>query len=249
LVKNSGDCFCLAACEDEASVSVVISGSGTGRIRASTQIASTVGFHVLAVVSLDSCLEAIEKHNPQLLLLCDPASVSEIANLIIEGSKITRRKCLPVLVEQSDWNLSLVPQLDHVELLPIGFDAADFIKAAAGLFYRLGGVFPPLRLIMEDCELDSETLYATCGNRRTPMRLQDFILFLGFVLAPDQMASRELLAKMVWGSVLRDNLRAIDRSIVRARRLLVTIESNIQIRSVRNFGYRLVIPHRMDGKS
>jgi DNA-binding response OmpR family regulator len=218
---------------------VLVSGHLADVARALVQVNNSVGFDVVAATSLDECLAAIEKYNPRLLLLTNLPEEGEISDLFSMVAAATRRKSLPIIVEEIDWSVSFVPQYDNVELLPRGFESTAFIKAAASILFRSGGAIIPIRLIGRGCVFDAETLYASHDETRLPMRYQDFVLILGFVLSSNLTASREDLASMFWGSIPRRSLRVIDQAIGRCRKFLKDLGGGLFIVSVRGVGYKL----------
>jgi DNA-binding response OmpR family regulator len=89
-----------------------------------------------------------------------------------------------------------------------------------------------------DLQLDTKNYTASIKGEPLDLRLKEFELLVALASAPDELKSREELAKEVWGHAGVGSSRTIDVHIRRTRAALEEKSSYEYIHTVRGVGYR-----------
>jgi DNA-binding response OmpR family regulator len=89
-----------------------------------------------------------------------------------------------------------------------------------------------------DLQLDTKNFTARAGGEPLDLRLKEFELLVALASAPEELKSREELAKEVWGHAGVGTSRTIDVHIRRIRAALEERSSYQYIHTARGLGYR-----------
>jgi DNA-binding response OmpR family regulator len=89
-----------------------------------------------------------------------------------------------------------------------------------------------------DLRLDTKNFTARVGGEPLDLRLKEFELLAALASAPEELKSREELAKEVWGHAGVASSRVIDVHIRRLRVALEERSSYEYVHTVRGLGYR-----------
>ncbi len=97
-----------------------------------------------------------------------------------------------------------------------------------------------------DLRLDTKNYTAQVKGSPLNLRLKEFELLAALAIHPDELKSREELAKEVWGHAGVGSSRTIDVHIRRIRAALAEKSDYEYVRTVRGLGYRFEVRPRVE---
>ena len=99
----------------------------------------------------------------------------------------------------------------------------------------------PAELAMGDVRLVESSHEASVGNRPLALTMNEFALLKCLLAARGSAVSRDTLLKDVWGIDAEVETRVTDECVRRVRKKLRDAGSNVAIKAVWGFGYKLEV--------
>jgi len=158
--------------------------------------------------------------------------------------------CERVRELDEDVVIVMITAKDSEEDIVRGFEAGadDYVTKPFGMKELLARITANLRRIevgqrgkileAGDLQIDTKNYTARVGGEPLDPRLKEFGLLAALASAPEELKSREELAKEVWGQAGVGSSRVIDVHIRRLRAALEERSSYEYVHTVRGLGYR-----------
>ena len=200
---------------------------------------SRAGYGVSQATTGDEALRLARKMRPDLILL-DIMLPGESGIEVCERIRERDQEVVIIMITAKD------AEEDKVRGFQAGAD--DYVTKPFGMKELLARTKANLRRIQPgqrgkiieagDLQLDTQNYTAHVGEESVDLRLKEFELLAALASAPEELKSREELAKEVWGHASVGSSRLIDVHIRRTRAALEEKSSYEYIHTVRGFGYR-----------
>jgi len=200
---------------------------------------SRAGYSVSQAITGAEALRLARKMRPDLILL-DLMLPDE------SGIEVCER----VRELDEDVVIVMITAKDSEEDIVRGFEAGadDYVTKPFGMKELLARITANLRRIevgqrgkileAGDLQIDTKNYTARVGGEPLDLRLKEFGLLAALASAPEELKSREELAKEVWGHAGAGSSRVIDVHIRRLRAALEERSSYEYVHTVRGLGYR-----------
>jgi DNA-binding response OmpR family regulator len=158
--------------------------------------------------------------------------------------------CERVRELDEDVVIVMITAKDSEEDIVRGFEAGadDYVTKPFGMKELLARITANLRRIevgqrgkileAGDLQIDTKNYTARVGGEPLDLRLKEFGLLAALASAPEELKSRQELAKEVWGHAGVGSSRVIDVHIRRLRAALEERSSYEYVHTVRGLGYR-----------
>ena len=204
-----------------------------------TELLTSEGFAVEACARGDAAMEAVEKHQPQLVVL-------DVMLPGLSGYEICKQ-----LRARSFRGLILMltakgQEMDKVIGLELGAD--DYVTKPFGLreftarvhaLLRRGPAETAAPTQFGDCTLDERTFELKRGKKTVALSARELKIFQLFATHPREVLSRDRLLNDVWGYEYYGTTRTLDQAIVQLRKKLSDLGADPkQIATVHAVGYR-----------
>ena len=199
------------------------------------------GFGVQKAMSGAEALKLARQYRPDLILL-DVMLPGESGIQVCERIREEDREVVIVMVTAKD------AEEDKVRGFEAGAD--DYVTKPFGMKELVARINANLKRsvaslgtrgkILEsgDLWLDTKNFTARVKDEPLNLRLKEFELLMALAARPDELKSREELAKEVWGHASVGSSRTIDVHIRRIRAALMERSDYEYIHTVRGLGYR-----------
>jgi len=199
------------------------------------------GFGVQKATNGTEALKLARKHRPNLILL-DVMLPGESGIQVCERIREEDREVVIVMVTAKD------AEEDKVRGFEAGAD--DYVTKPFGMKELVARINANLKRsvaslgtrgkILEsgDLWLDTKNFTARVKDEPLNLRLKEFELLMALAARPDELKSREELAKEVWGHAGVGSSRTIDVHIRRIRAALAEKSNYEYIHTARGLGYR-----------
>ena len=190
---------------------------------------SRQGFGVQKATNGTEALKLARKHRPNLILL-DIMLPRESGIQVCERIREEDREVVIVMVTAKDAEDYVTKPFGMKEL--VARINANLKRSVASLGTR-GKI-----LESGDLWLDTKNFTARVKDEPLNLRLKEFELLMALAARPDELKSREELAKEVWGHAGVGSSRTIDVHIRRIRAALAEKSNYEYIHTARGLGYR-----------
>ena len=199
------------------------------------------GFGVQKAMSGAEALKLARQYRPDLILL-DVMLPGESGIQVCERIREEDREVVIVMVTAKD------AEEDKVRGFEAGAD--DYVTKPFGMKELVARINANLKRsvaslgtrgkILEsgDLWLDTKNFTARVKDEPLNLRLKEFELLMALAARPDELKSREELAKEVWGHASVGSSRTIDVHIRRIRAALMERSDYEYIHTARGLGYR-----------
>jgi DNA-binding response OmpR family regulator len=199
------------------------------------------GFGVQKAMSGAEALKLARQYRPDLILL-DVMLPGESGIQVCERIREEDREVVIVMVTAKD------AEEDKVRGFEAGAD--DYVTKPFGMKELVARINANLKRsvaslgtrgkILEsgDLWLDTKNFTARVKDKPLNLRLKEFELLMALAARPDELKSREELAKEVWGHAGVGSSRTIDVHIRRIRAALAEKSNYEYIHTARGLGYR-----------
>ena len=124
------------------------------------------------------------------------------------------------------------------DYLPKPFDASEFLARVRALTRR-SGAYTPSRLTLGNTSLDCGTYQLRTPHGETRLNNKEYQLMELFLRNPRQVFSSEHLMEKVWGLDSEADMDVVWTYIGFLRKKLKTLQTDIEIRTIRGAGYAL----------
>ena len=184
--------------------------------------------------------EAIEKEKPDLILLDLMLPNENGLDHLKHLKQNTKTVDIPVIILSA-----LSNELNKVEGLDLGAD--DYITKPFGVLELLSRINNKLKkhrkntiLEMGNVKLDLNQRELWVNQTNVPLTFKEFELIKLLIENNREVLSRDYIFKHVWSSDLILESRTIDMHIKTLRMKLNKHDANIEIKTIRSVGYRMV---------
>jgi two-component system phosphate regulon response regulator PhoB len=229
-----------ASSEHQARVLIVERDASSARVLQGNL--AQAGFGVTTLLDSDHTISAIERDNPDLVMLDWDLPGVLAVDLI---GRIRRSRSAPPRV-------IILSTLAGEQQVVTGFEsgADDYVVKP----YSLSEVVARVRAVLRSCHREREQsallvfkeLQINLGELRLTVRGQavalrgtEFNLLEFLMRNPERVFSRSQLLERVWGRGSQAEPRTIDVTVQRIRKALVRVECDQYLQTVRSVGYRI----------
>lgn len=207
---------------------------------------SRQGFGVSRATDASEALKLARQRRPDLILL----------DIMLPGESGIQ-VCERVREQDEDVVIIMITAKDAEDDKVKGFEAGadDYVTKPFGMKELSARITANLKRsstvargrVIEagDLELDTKNFTARVKGESISLRLKEFELLAALAASPDELKSREELAKEVWGHAGVGSSRTIDVHIRRVRAALSEVSSYEYIHTARGLGYRFEV-HPLD---
>ncbi len=200
------------------------------------------GFDAIVAPDGESALEAVEEHQPDLVLLDWMLPGASGVSVCQRLRKREATRTLPVILltargEDGDKVRGLECGADDYVVKP--FSPTELIARMRAVLRRARPSLTEDRLVYGDIVMDLSAHRVTRGTKMVHLGPTEYRLLQKFLERPDRVFSREQLLDKVWGPDIHVELRTVDVHIRRLRKALNEHGGIDVIRTVRGAGYAL----------
>ena len=200
------------------------------------------GFQVISATDGKEALEAVEKHNPALMVL--DLMLPEIDGL--EVCRTLRGKKDPVAIlmltaRDEDIDKILGLELGADDYLTKPYNPRELVARVKAVLRRGSSGDPDQKeepLQIEDLRIDPLRREVQIGGQQVEIRTQEFDLLYALARHRGIVLSRDQLLNLAWGYDYFGNTRTVDVHIGHLRKKLTG--SRVRIETVTKVGYKLV---------
>jgi two-component system, OmpR family, phosphate regulon response regulator PhoB len=200
------------------------------------------GFEPIVAHDGETALEAVDEHQPDLVLLDWMLPGASGVSVCQRLRKRDDTRTLPVIIltargEEGDRVRGLECGADDYVVKP--FSPSELIARMRAVLRRARPALTEDRLVYGDIVMDLSAHRVTRGGRTVHLGPTEYRLLQKFLERPDRVFSREQLLDKVWGPDIHVELRTVDVHIRRLRKALNESGGVDVIRTVRGAGYAL----------
>jgi DNA-binding response OmpR family regulator len=200
------------------------------------------GYRVIAAADGRKALDAVDKHQPALLVL--DVMLPEINGLDVCRSLRTKGDPVAILMltaRDEDLDKILGLELGADDYLTKPFNPRELVARVNAVLRRAGerpSSGDEEAILLADLTVDPLRREVRVGGRPIDIRAQEFDLLYTLARNPGIVLSREKLLDQAWGYEYYGNTRTVDVHIGHLRKKLS--ESRVKIETVTKIGYKLV---------
>lgn len=138
-------------------------------------------------------------------------------------------------------------ELGADDYLPKPFHVAELKARIKSVLRRQAGR-DGFVITLGNLSLDIESRRVTVGGKELPLLKKEFDILSYFMQRPNHVVDKALLAEAVWGDHIdqSDNFHFVYAQMKNLRHKLAGYGSDIEIKAVYGFGYKLVVPDGND---
>ncbi len=199
------------------------------------------GYRVVHIKRGDVALPAIDRHNPDLVILDMMLPVMDgfdILSGLRQHDQTTPVLCLTARGAEVDKVRALRSGADDYVTKPFGL--MELLARVEALLRRSGHV-EAASIILGRLRIDTAQRRVSRDAEPVPLSPKEYDLLLALAEQPDRVVSRQFLMKRVWGHGADIISRTVDTHIAELRKKLEDDPSHpVLIVTVRKAGYRLV---------
>ena len=199
------------------------------------------GYEVITAADGKAALEAIKKHEPDLVLL-------DIMLPQMDGWEVCRKlrqegNMVPIIMvtaRTDDVDKIVGLELGADDYVTKPFNPREMIARVKAVLRRYQGGAPATTetIRLADLKIDKDRHEATIGEAMLDLRPKEFDLLVAFAENPGLVLNREQLLNRVWGYDYFGDTRTVDVHVAHLRDKLTS--SGIAIETIRGIGYKLV---------
>lgn len=201
------------------------------------------GYRTKSVGDGLAALEAVEKHNPALMVL-------DVMLPEMDGFEVCRRLRAddnPVLIlmltaKDEDIDKIVGLELGADDYMTKPFNPRELVARVKAMLRRIGrpaSDAPAAPIHIGDLSIDAGRREVHVSGDLVELRAQEFDLLVTFAEHKRMVLSREQLLKLAWGYDYPGQTRTVDVHVAHLRKKLG--ESTVRIETVTGVGYKLVV--------
>jgi DNA-binding response OmpR family regulator len=201
------------------------------------------GYRNLAVGDGHAALEAVEAHNPALVVL-------DVMLPEMDGFEVCRRlrgagnPILILMLTAKDEDIDKIVglELGADDYLTKPFNPRELVARVRALMRRASRTAsdgPQAAVHLGDLSIDPASREVRVAGELVELRTQEFELLLTFAKHKRMVLSREQLLKLAWGYDYPGQTRTVDVHVAHLRKKIAA--STVQIETVTGVGYKLVV--------